>query len=98
MKYKNTLKLQEMNLRLAAGYAATILKCDEAIEVGNHVSYFKTVRDEAITSYADVVAEIVNASVDIAIAFSKPKFTVDDFMETVNTITEDYRHTHNITY
>lgn len=97
MKYSKNLQLQKRRLALASGYAEQILKCDANIEVGKHVEYFKTVRDEAIQNYADEVAEIVESSIDIAIEFSeKAKPFQDMFLEQINVITKDYADSHGI--
>ena len=96
--YKNILKIQIKQLQLALSYATTIEKCDEGIEQGMHVNYFKSVRAEAIEKYADAVADIIENSIDIAVQFQSPKTKPFDEMllAEFDRITRDYARAEGI--
>lgn len=46
--------------------------CDKKMEHGNHVQYFKTIREKAIQDYADVMADIVSGAIELSAEFKKP--------------------------
>lgn len=74
---KEIFNLQKQYLQAALHYASIIETCDTKLAVGNHAAYYKTVREEAISNYADAMADIINNSIDIAVEFNNKPMSFD---------------------
>lgn len=86
------LSKQKSQLRQALAYAQAIEDCDTYIADGIHTEYYRAVRQEAVTSYADAMAAIIESSIDIAVEFEAKKKSFDQrLLEEINSITNDYK-------
>lgn len=84
----NGLKNQKQHLQQALSYANMIEDCDTMIEVGRHVNYYKSLREEYLMKYGDSVGEIIKGSIDIAVVFDKSNLPFDQRLtEHLNAIT-----------
>jgi len=85
------LRFQKSQLQSALNYATMIEDCDHNISIGRHTNYFKTVRQEAIEKYIEVMAEIVESATEVE--FNKVDSLPFDqrLMNEINNITNDYK-------
>lgn len=90
------LKEQIIDLKTALAYAKGIETCDNYIDDGYRVDYYKAVRAEALENYATAIQKIIESSIDIAVEFEANK-TCKEIFESLDSITKGYAKRNGIT-